>query len=76
MVHCRSLQRNTHLQHSEVNSNELYTQREGDMCEMLLNHRARRDPRGHLGHLLHFPDEEREVREVELGHLNQGVIAL
>lgn len=46
------------------------------MCEMLLNHRARRDPRGHLGHLLHFPDEEREVREVELGRLNQGIIAL
>lgn len=45
------------------------------MCEMLLNHRARRDARGHLS-LLHFPDKEREVKEAELGLLNQGVIAL
>lgn len=42
------------------------------MYEILLNHRTGRAPRGHLTHLLHFSDEEREDGEGEPDLLIQG----
>lgn len=42
------------------------------MFQILLNPRARRNPRGHLAHLPHFLDEERETRESELNFSTRG----